>query len=245
MFEEKRRKIKTNNDGLTLIAQSSTEILLTQLSRAAAWLGLSLPVSQQNMLLEYLFELKKWNQTYNLTAVKTIDEMLIQHVFDCLALIPVLQAYERDFGHSFQLIADVGSGAGLPAVVVAVARPTTLVISIDSVQKKTSFVQHTANKLGLVNLEARHSRVEKIKDIKADLVISRAFASLSDFVEISEGITKNTSVMAAMKSRQLKTEIASFARNRSDWNVHCVNEVGVPEMQATRYIAWLRRKNDE
>lgn len=208
-------------------------------------LGMDLSTQQQAGLIAYLFELQKWNRTYNLTAVKSIEDMLVQHAFDCLAIVPAINQYEQQHGKEFKLIADIGSGAGLPAVVLAIVRPTSRVVSIDAVEKKTAFVQNAATKLGLVNLQARHDRVETIADIKADLVISRAFASLKNFVDLSKGLTSDTGVIAAMKSKQLETEIQEFSDNQDHWQVHQVDEVSVPELQAKRYLAWLQRKNNE
>jgi 16S rRNA (guanine527-N7)-methyltransferase len=223
----------------------SSMTLIKRLGQALDDLGLDMDPSKQTALIEYLLELEKWNRTYNLTAIKTVDEMLVQHVFDCLALIPALERHEKQHNFRFDLVADIGSGAGLPAVVLAISRPQTRVISIDAVQKKTSFVQNVANRLGLVNLEARHGRVEQIRDIKADLVISRAFASLQNFVELAQGLATKDGVIAAMKSKQLEAELQEICKNQSKWHVHQVDELSVPEMQATRCVAWLRRKNNE
>ena len=225
--------------------QQQRQDLSSRLEHGLRGLGMVLSANQQAALIGYLFELQKWNRTYNLTAVKNIDDMLVQHVFDCLAIVPAINQYEQQHGKAFKLIADIGSGAGLPAAVLAIVRPESRVVSIDSVEKKTAFVQNVSNKLGLVNLQARHDRVETITEIKSDLVISRAFASLKNFIDLSEGLTSDTGVMAAMKSKQLETEIQEFSDNQSHWIVHQVDEISVPELQAKRYLAWLQRNNDE
>lgn len=229
----------------SLSEQQQVVMLAQRLDRGVDLLGIELSDGQKTSLIEYLLELRKWNRTYNLTALKTIEEMLVQHVFDCLAVIPALQQYENTQNQGFKLIADIGSGAGLPAVVLAIARPNSRVISIDAVQKKTSFVQNVANRLGLVNLLARHCRVEDVDDIKADLVISRAFASLSEFVQLAHPLVSLGGVMAAMKAKRLEAEIQDFNAGQYPWLVHQIDELKVPEMQAQRYIAWLRRKNNE
>ena len=223
----------------------SRRALSDRLDKAQSCLSLALTKSQQDALINYLLELDKWNQTYNLTAVKSVDDMLVQHVFDCLAILPSLASYEKKEGLTIRLIADVGSGAGLPALVLAIFRPDVRVVSIDSVQKKTSFVHSVASKLGLLNLEARHQRVEAITDIKADLVISRAFASLKNFVDLAGDIATDVGVIAAMKAKRLEVEIREFNQDRSSWHVHQVDEICVPEMSANRYLAWLRRKNHD
>ena len=219
--------------------------LVNRLTQAQADLSLDLSDSQKIALIDYLFELNKWNRTYNLTAVRNVDDMLVQHVFDCLAIIPVFKRYELQEGLNLNLVADVGSGAGLPAVVLAIVRPDVTVISIDTVQKKTSFVQNVASKLALVNLRTYHGRVETISDIKADVVVSRAFASLKAFIDLSSGLLSKNGVMVAMKSKQLDSEIRELNRDQNSWYVQQVDEIQVPEMPAKRYVAWLRRKNNE
>lgn len=219
--------------------------LAEHLHQAVQLLALDLSESKQSLLIDYLSELQKWNRTYNLTALRTVEDMLIQHIFDCLAVVPALEAYEKKNSFTANVIADIGSGAGLPAVVLAIVRPQARIISVDAVQKKTSFVQHVANKLGLVNLEPRHSRVEAIKNISADLVISRAFTSLPNFIDLTSHLVSQNGVLAAMKSRQLETEITELKDKQGNWFVHQVDEINVPDMQATRYVAWLRRKNNE
>lgn len=216
-----------------------------RLSSAQSKLQLVVLESQQAQLVDYLLELEKWNKTYNLTAVRDLDDMLVQHVFDCLAIMPAIDAYETQNQLRFNAIADIGSGAGLPAVILAILRPESQVVSIDAVEKKTAFVQNIANKLGLVNLQARHERVEKIKDLKVDLVISRAFAALPKFVSLSKNLVSPTGVMAVMKSKKLESEIHEFSRDKHDWHLHQTNDLDVPDMQAKRYLVWLRRNNND
>lgn len=216
-----------------------------RLEKALDELCLEVPEVSRNKLIEFLVELEKWNRTYNLTAIRSIDEMLVQHVFDCLAIVPAVDAYERHHQLGFEFIADIGSGAGLPAVVLSVVRPQTRIVSIDAVEKKTSFVQFIANKLDLDNLQSLHKRVEDISDNKFDLVISRAFASLSKFVQLSGSLLDDNGVIAAMKANQVETEAQELLQNHSDWYVHQVDEIVVPEMQAKRCLAWLQRKKHD
>lgn len=230
---------------MAISGQQHRETLSERLANAHKALQIDLGSGQQDKLLNYLYELEKWNRTYNLTAIRSLDDMLVQHVFDCLAIIPAIQCYETQQRLRFNLIADIGSGAGLPAVILAIVRPDTSVVSIDSVEKKTAFVQNIANRLGLVNLQARQGRVETMTDIKADLVVSRAFASLQNFLSLSKGLVQDKGVMAAMKSKQLELEIREFNRTEQGWSIHQIDELSVPDMQAKRYLAWLQRnKND-
>jgi 16S rRNA (guanine527-N7)-methyltransferase len=223
----------------TLIQQAD---LARRLEEAAFALQVDLSPHIRDVLLGYLLELSKWNRTYNLTALKTIEQMLVQHVFDCLALIPAMDAYEKYAQRQFQVVADVGSGAGLPAFVIAACRPDTQVISVDAVEKKSAFVRNVSNRFGLVNLVALHGRVEQRQDISADLVVSRAFASIIKFVDLAQTVVAPNGVMAAMKSKMLSEESKDLELSELPWSIDRVDELKVPDLNATRYVAWLKRK---
>lgn len=213
-----------------------------RLRQAVIELGLALSDKAQQQLVHYVLELSKWNRTYNLTAIRDINQMLVQHVFDCLAILPAMRAYEASQAAQFRTIADIGSGAGLPAVVIAICRPETTVISVDAVEKKCTFVRHIANTLGLVNLSVLHERVERINNLSADMVVSRAFASLAKFVDLAQSIVVPGGVMAAMKSRMLDEELKELELSGLAWVVDRIDSVAVPELEATRVVAWLKRK---
>jgi len=216
--------------------------LSKQLLAAIESLPIRLADRDVRVLILYLLELAKWNRTYNLTAVKDIQAMLTQHILDCLAIVPALQRYEKQSNSAFQTIIDVGSGAGLPAVVLAVCYPESKVISVDAVEKKMTFVAHVASRLGLVNLSAQHARVESVDSEQADLVISRAFSSLAQFVQKAQHLVRGGGAMAAMKSRQLEQEQVEFAASSSGWRIDQVDSIEVPSLKATRYLAWLKRE---
>lgn len=218
--------------------------LREKLESAVSQIRLEMSPNQLDRLVEYLLELSKWNRTYNLTAVKGLDAMLSQHLLDCLAIVPAIQRYESKTGTHFRTIADVGSGPGLPAVILAVCSPEREIISIDAVEKKTTFVSHVSNRLGLVNLTAQHARVEHMEPGVADLVISRAFAALVQFVEKAAHLVNPDGVMAAMKSKQLEAERKSFEGLRTGWRIDQVDSVEVPQLHATRFLAWLKREVD-
>lgn len=222
----------------------TAEWLHKKLQIAVSQIHLEVSTNHLDRLVEYLFELSKWNRTYNLTAVKGLDAMLSQHLLDCLAVVPAIKQYEKQNGTCFRTIADVGSGPGLPAVVLAVCLPEREIISIDAVEKKTTFVSHVSNRLGLVNLSAQHARVERLKAGLADLVISRAFASLAQFVEKAAHLVNSDGVMAAMKSKQLEAERKSFEGLHTGWRIDQVDTVEVPQLHATRFLAWLKREVD-
>jgi 16S rRNA (guanine527-N7)-methyltransferase len=221
------------------------QVLSTKLDEACRALDIVVSHETQMQLIEYLYELSKWNRIYNLTAIRSIDEMLVQHLFDCLAIIPSIEAYEKKHDRCFANVVDVGSGAGLPAVVLAIVKKGMHVTSIDAVEKKHAFVSHAANKLGLVNLNSRHARVESITNFSPDLIVSRAFASLTMFVELASGLAGPSTRIAAMKSKQVEAEIHEFEQQQTDWQVDVVDQLHVPQLDAERFLVWVRRKSHE
>jgi 16S rRNA (guanine527-N7)-methyltransferase len=227
---------------MSLVEQTEARLFYVRLEQASTTLGLNLSTRAKERLIEYVYELAKWNRTYNLTALKTVNEMLVQHVFDCLAVVPTIDQYERSHTMQFDRIADVGSGAGLPAAIIAICRPTSLVYSIDAVEKKTAFVANIANKLGLSNLIAQHCRVEDMCGLTVDLVISRAFATLAKYTELVMPIVGPEGVIAAMKSKQVEADTKDLNEKHMGWIVEQIDPITVPELQAERCIAWLRRK---
>src|SRR5690606_12431453 len=157
--------------------------LKNRLAEAVEALQLDLTDKTQALLLEYLAQMQRWNRTYNLTAIRDPEQMLAQHNIDSLAVIrPMQQAL--DF-RSEAVIVDVGSGAGLRGVVIALACPGWQVHCVDAVEKKMAFVRQMAGVLALPNLTARHERIEAMQAMEADIVVSRAFASLVDFATLA------------------------------------------------------------
>ena len=200
----------------------------------AAELGVTLDESQATRLLDYLALLTKWNRVYNLTAVRQPADMLVQHLLDCIAIIAPLCRWAD--GHPQRLL-DVGSGAGLPGVVVATLLPAFDVTCVDAVGKKSSFVRQVAGALALKNLHAAHSRVESLDGGPFDVVISRAFASLADFVSLSRRHMGPRSVWLAMKGRKPADEIAALP---PDIEVFHVEQLAVPGLDAARCLVWMR-----
>jgi len=196
-------------------------------------LGLSLTPAQRELLLRYLDLLGKWNQVYNLTAVRDRGEMLGQHLLDSLAVVEPLR--RQTAGRAGRLL-DVGSGAGLPGVVIAICCPDLQVDCLDAVGKKAAFVQQAAVALQLPHLRGVHGRVEKVVD-RYDVVSSRAFASLADFVAGSRQALAEQGVWLAMKGRRPDEEIAALP---PDVDVFHVEQLSVPELAAQRCIVWMR-----
>lgn len=206
---------------------------LTRLRAAAAQLGLDLPDSQLDQLLAYLDLIAKWNKVYNLTAVRDPEEMLVQHLFDSLAVIVPLR---RQTGGRAVRLLDVGSGAGLPGAVIAICCPEVQVDCVDTVGKKAAFIQQAAAQLRLPNLRGVHDRVENLAG-PYDLICSRAFASLADFVVWSGGALAEQGVWLAMKGKHPEGEIAELPQSAE---VFHVEPLSVPELSAERCIVWLR-----
>lgn len=197
-------------------------------------LGLALDDGQEQQLLDYLALIGKWNRVYNLTAVRNPAEMLASHLFDSLAAVPPLQRHMKQYGSKTLL--DVGSGAGLPGVVFAICNPDLQVSCVDTVGKKAAFIQQAAAALSLPNLQGLHHRVEKLQQ-RYDIVCSRAFASLPDFVNWSANALAANGIWLAMKGKKPDDEIAKLP----PWaEVFHVEQLAVPMLDAQRCIVWMR-----
>jgi 16S rRNA (guanine527-N7)-methyltransferase len=195
-------------------------------------LALPLSAAQVDRLVAYLRLLERWNATYNLTAVRDPHEMVTHHLLDCLAAAAAL--LRRSGRRPSERVLDVGSGAGLPGLVIAVAAPDTEVLCIDSVGKKTAFMAHAAGALGLSNLSAAHGRVESFKAPPFDVITSRAFASLGEMIQATQHLLGRPGVWMAMKGRVPKGELAQLR----DVRFH-VEPLTVPGLDAERCLVWI------
>ena len=193
---------------------------------------LELTQAQQQALLDYIALLGKWNKVYNLTAVREPEQMLSQHVLDCLAVLPPLK---QVFPEALDLI-DVGAGGGLPSVVFAIACPHWQITAVDTVAKKAAFIQTTAHSLRLVNLKAVHSRVEALTG-GFDVVTCRAYASLRDFCDSSRHLLKPNGVWIAMKAKLSAEELTDLP---ATVRVDKVEPLAVPGLDADRCLVWMR-----
>ena len=208
-----------------------SHVLAPALARGLAALGLTLDGAQQQQLLAYLDLLVKWNKVYNLTAVREPEQMLTQHLLDCLAIIqPLKQRMPQ-----LKTLLDVGAGGGLPAVVLAIACPDVAVTAVDTVAKKAAFIQTVAHALGLPNLKGVHARVEDLTG-PHDLITSRAFASLVDFVQGSRQALAPEGVWMAMKGRHPADELAALPEGV---RVEQVQTLEVPGLDAERCVVWM------
>lgn len=206
---------------------------------AAEQLGVQLTDAQADALLCYLDLIQKWTKVYNLTAVRDPKEMLTHHLLDSLAAVPPLRRAlaQADLppGQGARLL-DVGAGAGLPGVVIAVCCPEVDVNCVDTVAKKAAFIQQVAVSLKLPNLRGVHARVENL-DGPFDVVTSRAFASLVDFTTWSRQALGPQSVWLAMKGKHPAEEIAALP---ASVQVFHVEPLVVPGLDAERCIVWMR-----
>jgi len=215
-----------------------------RLRAAAAKLGLALTDAQRGQLHEFLAQMQRWNRTYNLTALRDPGQMLVQHVFDSLAVVAPLAGVLDQIAAPTLL--DVGSGGGVPGVVLAIVRPDWQVACVDAVEKKTAFVRQMAAVLALPNLTARHARVEALPPQHCNAVISRAFASLADFAALAGRHAADGALLVAMKGQRPDEEIRALnAQTHADagtvWQVAEIQPLTVPELDAQRCLVWLRR----
>ena len=203
-----------------------------------AALQLELSESQINQLLAYQTMIGKWTQVYNLTSVRDPLDMMTHHLLDSLAVVPALQRYLQGAGlEQGGRLLDVGSGAGLPGVVVAICCPAVEVTCVDTVAKKAAFIKQAALALKLPNLAGLHARVESITE-PFDVICSRAFASLADFTGGSAGALAPQGVWMAMKARHPADELAALPENIALFHVE---QLEVPGLEAERCVLWLQR----
>jgi 16S rRNA (guanine527-N7)-methyltransferase len=208
-------------------------------------LELDLSDEQIGLLLDYLSLIQKWTQVYNLTAVREPEAMITHHLLDSLAVVKPLRAqldrlqpgWQAAQGDRAARLLDVGSGAGLPGVVLAVCCPALRVDCVDTVAKKAAFIQQVAASLRLANLRGLHDRVERLADPYV-VVSSRAFASLPDFVRWSQAALSDGGVWMAMKGVYPEDEVKALPGGVA---VFHVEPLSVPGLGAQRCVLWLRR----
>ena len=217
--------------------------LRQRLVDGAAQLGLMLTAQQIDALLAYMGLIGRWNQVYNLTAVRDPADMLTHHVLDSLAVVAPLRtrlaaiAYEMDGADLQFRLLDVGSGAGLPGIVIAICCPDIQVDCVDTVAKKAAFINQVAVSLKVPHLRGLHARVEKLGGLY-DVVSSRAFASLADFVSGSAQLLAGHGIWLAMKGKHPADELAVLPQ---DVKVFHVEQLAVPGLDAERCIVWMRK----
>jgi 16S rRNA (guanine527-N7)-methyltransferase len=207
--------------------------LATQLANGIAVLGFPLPDETQLQLLQYLELISKWTRVHNLTAVREPETMLTRHLLDSLAVLPYIAG---------PLIIDVGSGAGLPGIPLALAHPDWQVVLLESNHKKTVFLQQARIELKLNNVEVVCERVENFCPTdRFNTVISRAFSDLTDFVKLAGHLCAEGNIsgrLVAMKGVYPHEELAQIP---PPFMVEKVLSVAVPGLEAERHLVMIKR----
>lgn len=202
-------------------------------------LGLTLDDSQADRLLQYLALLARWTQVYNLTAVRDPQDMLRHHLLDSLAVVPAMRRHLATLppGTPRRLL-DVGSGGGLPGVVLALLCPELSVTCVDTVGKKATFIRQAGAELGLRNLQAQHARVETLPTAPGhDVITARAFASLAELCRLTQPLLAPGGVWMAMKGQAPDGERAELP---AVIDVFHVEHLQVPRLDASRCLVWMR-----
>ncbi|TXL64801.1 16S rRNA (guanine(527)-N(7))-methyltransferase RsmG [Zeimonas arvi] len=236
-----------------------------ELAAGLARLHLDLPDAATGKLLDYLALLSKWNAVYNLTAVREPRAMLIQHLLDSLAIVAPLATRGAAPGHGgegtgaardsasgeapgpvapYRCVVDVGSGGGLPGIVLAIVWPRTRIHLVEPVGKKAAFLRQCVVELALAHVEVHASRIEALEpgpDLAPDLILCRAFASLPDFVSGIDALVGPSTIVAAMKGGVPRDEIAALG---GGWSVAEILPLQVPLLDAERHLLLLERRAD-
>ena len=200
-----------------------------QLAQGIASLGLALPADVRAKLADYLALIAKWNRVHNLTAVRETEKMVSAHLLDCLAIVPHLSAHS---------VLDVGSGAGLPGIPLALMWPQSGVVLLDSNHKKAAFLRQAVIELGLKNATVVCERVETWQPKQDfDLVISRAFSDLHEFVRLAGRHCRAGGLIAAMKGVYPDEELAQLP---GGFKLHSIVPLAVPGLPAARHLILLR-----
>jgi 16S rRNA (guanine527-N7)-methyltransferase len=201
-----------------------------QLSTGIRALGLDVSTEAREKLLAYLQLMAKWNRVYNLTALRNPGEWVTHHLLDSLSVLPHIRG---------PVVADVGSGAGLPGLVLAIVRPDWQVISVEAVDKKAAFQRQVAAELALANVRVEGGRVESVVlECSADTVVSRAFSSLVDFVNLTRHLLKPGGQWAAMKGKKPLEEMAALP---PDVRVSNIANLKVPGLNAERCVVLMEK----
>jgi 16S rRNA (guanine527-N7)-methyltransferase len=214
----------------TLVAGPAQAELDRRFENGVADLGLSLGRDERSKLLQYLALLEKWNQVYNLTAIRDREKMISGHLLDCLAIVPYVTGAR---------VLDAGSGAGFPGIPIAVARPDIRVALLDSNHKKAAFLRQAVADLQLRNVAVACERVETwLPDEKFDCIISRAFAEIAEFIALTGHLLASGGVFAAMKGVHPFEEIE---RLPPAFRVRQVHAFAVPGLGAERHLVMIER----
>lgn len=200
-------------------------------------LGLSYTQLQFDRLNRYADLILKWNKVYNLTAIRQRDELITHHLLDCLAVLPSVQRQLENAGVSKPRVLDVGAGAGLPGLVWAIMNPSWQVSTIDTVQKKAAFMRQAAANLELPNVQVFHDRVERFQDPEGfDVICSRAFSSMVQFVDLSAHLLKQDGLYMALKGKKEVDADVPLG-----WSLAALERIEVPFLPEERHLFVIKR----
>lgn len=225
---------------------SGNQQLQKKLNQGLSEINLLLTISQQNALLAYLALLDKWNQVYNLTAIRQLEQMLIYHLLDTLAVIPFIDDWNSSHTKALRIL-DVGSGGGLPGIPWALARPDWQLSLIDCVQKKTTFLTQVKMQLNIMNLRVITGHVEKlpnyISDTQFDIIVCRAFSSLEQFLTLAGSWLAPGGLSIALKGEYPSQELTALS---DAWHVEAIHPITpISGLDAQRHVVLVSRKHTE
>ena len=205
------------------------------IAAGAAALGVAADEAQIELLVGYLDRLARWNRVYNLTSIRDRGRMVTHHLLDSMTVVAPL----RRMVPGLESVLDVGSGGGFPGAVIAILMPGVEVTCVDAVAKKAAFVQQAAGELGLARLRGVHARVESMRGAAPGVVVSRAFASLEQFVRLTRHLMTPAGCWLAMKGAYPADEIAALP---AEIDVFHVEQVAVPNSDDDRHLVWMRMR---
>lgn len=214
-----------------------TEKIESTLTKSCEQLGITLNEQQQTQLINYATELEKWNKTYNLTAIRNIEDIMKRHVFDALSVVHSVAE------KSPKTLADIGTGGGIPGVILAILFPELSVFLVESIGKKCRFLRHITQKLGLSErVSIVQQRVESWHPPEPlSIIICRAFTSLQNFTTITQHLGDEHSIWFAMKSAYTAAEEQALSK---PFIIIENRQVNVPYETAQRHLIILRKQTD-
>ena len=206
---------------------------------ASQELGLALSATQINALNVYFELFQKWNKAYNLSALRQPHDILVKHLLDCMAVVNPINTLLNERNHLPQTVLDVGTGAGLPGLVIAICLPAVQVTMLDAVQKKITFVQHAIGQLKLNNATAHSTRIQDWQGSHT-VVTARAWTTLADIPNLTAHALAHGGCIAAMKGPRLTTEAETLT---SQWHIEQILPMIVPQLNEERSLAVILRNN--
>lgn len=198
-------------------------------------LGVILSDEQYTKIDNYISLLVKWNKVYNLTSIKDLDDIIIRHILDSLSIIKYIPNVEKN-------IIDIGSGAGLPGIIIAIVNNKCRVTLLDSNSKKTTFLEQARIKLNLKNLTVVNQRAESfVPNGKFDTIIARAFADLTKFINLTEHLLSKSGIILAMKGKLDNSEVTDFNSNCERFKIIKAHKISVPFLNEERHLLEINK----